>query len=434
MSQNGWITWQPPSEELEFPQTGLPGHQEITTSPNGASQKITDEFSLYYYRIGFSAIAAATCVTQIKGIRAQKKITGYAFPDQYAGRLMLCDNVDGARNSVRYSSYNTSNVFNGEDSDTLYFGGDEAVVATASLYNRYGSTETNTFVVCKKGETWVLSGEDPTKWTKFRVSNTIGCVAPHTMVAVNLSPKESTQQVSYNAALWVSSRGVEMFTGGSISLVSNDIDDLFDPASSTYIGAASIALATAFYDSTRSEYHLVFRGYAEYVWDTKRNKWFQIVRGGAGLYGGFKVSDTNGYQYCYGYNDDGFIFRLENGTDFAGTDIAHTLRTGDFALPDGSIMEWSQVNWFNLVAKAKTVTDQNIAMVYYNDTGTSTYGSTTITPLRSGYRLINTVVHNKDIQTTFHGFQFSISTDDETIGFEPLYLGIRYTVFPRQLS
>jgi hypothetical protein len=125
---------------------------------------------------------------------------------------------------------------------------------------------------------------------------------------------------------------------------------------------------------------------------------------------------------------------LQYGTSFNGVAIPHTARIGDMALPDGSIMEWSQVNWFILIAKAKVITDQNIAMVYYNDTGSASYGATTISPIRSGYRLINTVVQNKDIQSTFHGFGFSISTDDEVIGFEPLYLGVRYTVFPRQLS
>lgn len=433
LSKTGWVTWTPPSEVLEFPQTQLPGHQEITTSPLVEPTRLTDEFSLYYYRIGFTHLAANTWVTQIKGIPAQKKITGYSFADQYAGRLMLCDNVDGARNSVRYSSYKTSNVFNGQDSDTLFFGGDEAVVATAALYNRYGSTETNTFVVCKKGETWVLSGDDPEKWIKFRVSNTIGCVAPLSMVAINLSPKESSQQVSFNAAVWVSSRGVEVFSGGSITPVSDDIQDLFDPSRSTYLGASVISTITAFYDSLRSEYHLIISGYTEYVWDTKRNKWFQIGRG-TPLYGGFPVADTNGYQYCYGYGNDGYIYRLEYGTTFDGTNIIHRLRIGDMALPEGSIMEYSQIQWFMLVAKAKTITAQNISMVYYNDTATASYGATTISPLRTGYRLINTVVHNSDIQTTFHGFEFEMITNDETTGFEPLYLGIRYTVFPRQLS
>jgi hypothetical protein len=215
-------------------------------------------------------------------------------------------------------------------------------------------------------------------------------------------------------------------------LLSHDISDKFDPLSSTYAGSSA---NSGFYDPVYDEYHWCPVGTAEWVYSFIYKKWYQIDRGADNyLYGGIPVMDTSGNSYVYGFDNTGTLYRLNNGTTFDGTAIAHTLRTGDMALPDGSIMEWSQVNWFTLVAKAKTVTANSIAMIYYNDTQTASYGATTISPLRSGYRLINTVVHNSDIQTTFHGFEFSISTTDETIGFEPLYLGFRYTVFPRQLS
>ena len=434
MANAGWVTWDPPSADLEFAQTTLPGHQKISVAATLAPTEITDNFPLYYYRMSFSAaLNGNSDLYNVKGLPAQSKVNGYTFADQYAGRLMLCDNLDGKRNSVRYSAYNTANVLNGQDSDVVYFGGDEAVVSSAALYNRYGSTETNTFVVCKRGETWVLSGDDPTKWIKFQVSNNIGCVAPLSMVPLNLSPKESAQQVSFNAAMWVSARGLEVFSGGSIVPASGDISDLFDPAKPTYLGAAAISTIVLFHDSLRSELHMVVPGVAEYVWDINRNKWFQIVRG-TELYGGFPVADTSGYKYCYGYGNAGYIFRLEYGTSFDGTAIAQTLRTGDMAFPDGSIMERSRVNWFRLVAKAKTVTGQNIAMVYYCDTETASYGSKSITPARAGYRIIAEATQNITKQSVFHGFQFSISTDDETTGFEPLYLGIRYTLYPDQLS
>jgi hypothetical protein len=455
-AKSGFVTWTSPVMNAEFRQTGFASRTTITTGgdppgtfraqwdsggetqtpivTNTTDSLLKKDFPLYYYRIMFNAgLSANMWVYYVSGIPTPADVRGYVFPMEHAGRLLLCNNEDGWANNVKYTSFRTANVFNGEDAGDLYFGGDEAVVAGASIYNRFGSTVTNLAVLCKKGETWVLQGDNPDTWKQFQISDKIGCVAPQSMVAVNVPQKEVSAGTSTNSAIWVSSRGVEMFNGASITLLSGDIDDLFDSSRSTYLTAAAIATITAFYDAKRSEYHMVVPGSYEYVFDFHRGKWFQIVRG-TELYGGFQVADTNGYQYCYGYGNAGFVFRIENGTDFNGTDIAHTLRTGDFALPDGSIMEYSQIKWFTLVAKAKTVTDQNVAMAYYNDTGTSVYGSTTISPLRSGYRLINTIVHNKDIQTTFHGFQFSISTDDETTGFEPLYLGIRYTVFPREIS
>ncbi len=457
MAKSGMVTWTPPAINAEFKQTGM----SSKTKPNiggvlgavasGASplatfsfyqqvikntkdSVINKEFPMYYYRVMFTGgLSANTWVYYVSGIPAPVDVRGYLFPMEHAGRLLLCNNVDGWANNVKYSSYRTANVFNGEDASDLYFGGDEGIVAGTSIYNRFGSTVTNLAVLCKRGETWILQGDDPEDWKQFKISSSIGCVAPQSMVAVNIPAKENTAGISANAAVWVSSRGVEMFNGGSITLVSGDIDDLFDPARSTYLGASTIATITGFYDASRSEYHMVVPGSYEYVFDFHRGKWFQIVRG-TELYGGFPVADTSGYQHCYGYNNNGYVMCLEYGTTFDGTAIAHTLRTGDMAFPDGSIMEWSQVKWFNLIAKAKTLTDQNIAMVYYNDTGASSYGAKSITPLRSGYRVTNTVSHNYDKQTTFHGFQFSISTDDETIGFEPLYLGIRYTVYPREQS
>jgi hypothetical protein len=40
---------------------------------------------------------------------------------------------------------------------------------------------------------------------------------------------------------------------------------------------------------------------------------------------------------------------------------------------------------------------------------------------------MNVVKHNKDTQATFHGFEFSVADV-----FEPLYLALRYTIYPRE--
>ena len=435
MNHSGWITWQGVEPNYERSQTSLPGHLTLDSLVTNTEVTVSKDYPLYYYKMGFDFdMSGDTCVYYAGGIRAQTQINGYTFADQYAGRLMLCDNTDGKRNTARYSSYQSCNVFNGMDSDEVEFGGDEPLVASASIYNRYGSTETNTWVVCKKNETWILSGDDPTKWVKFRLSGKIGCIAPLSMKAVNLSSKDvSQQQVSTNAVIWVSATGVRLFIDGSILAIDEDISDLFDPSYPTYLGVNTISSITAFYDDLQSEYHMVIPGVMELVWDALRKKWFTINRGGSPLYGGFYCNDSVGYQYSYGYGNNGYVYRLENGTTFDGEGIAHILRTGDMALPDGSIMEWSQIDWFLLVAKAKAITAQQISMEYFNDTGASAYGPTTISPSRAGYRIMNTVVHNRDIQTTFHGFQFSITTTDEQTGFEPLFLGIRYRVFPREV-
>ena len=436
--QTGWITWTPPSSNSEKPIVDLPAHKSVSPKLGGTSIDVSKDAPLYYYRTKFTAALAnasayAVRVYYVAGIPAQEDIRGYRFPLSHAGRLFLCNNVDGWGNEINYSSVSTANVFNGLDSGKLYAGGDEALVAGASLYNRFGSTLTNIAVFCKAGETFILQGEEPATWKLFQVSDKIGCVAPLSMQTISMPSKESQSAVSSNAAIWVSTRGVEMFSGASITEISGDISDLFDPSQATYLGAAAIASITSVYDPILNEYHMIVPGSYEYVLDLKRGKWFQIVRG-TELYGGFAVSDTNGYKYVYGFGNAGFVFRLEYGTTFNGTAIAHVLRTGDMAFPEGSVLEYSGVNWFGLVMKAKTTTDQSVASVYYNDTGASSSNSNSISQSRSGYRLINAQVHEKGKESTFHGFQFSVSTDDEAIGFEPLYMTVRFTVYPRQLS
>lgn len=432
MAHTGWVTWAPPALNVEMPQTGLPGNQQVIPKNGTDPTTITNEYALYYYRMSFSATLAGNHLYYVRGIPAQTKITGYTFADQYAGRLMLCDNVDGKRNSARYSSYQTCNVLNGKDSDVLEFGGDEELVASAALYNRYGSTETNTWVVCKKNETWVLSGSNPDKWEKFPVSLKYGCIAPLSMTPINLSPKESTQQVSYNAAVWVSTRGVEVFSGGSMGTVSDDICDLFDPSRSTYLGADVIPTITGFPDYLRNEWHMVVPGVTEWVWDWKRNKWFQIDRV-VPLYGGFPVSDTNGYQYCYGYGNNGFVYRLENGTDFDESDIVHTIQTADIALEGNFFSKQTFIRALGFVQVAKNNTANSVTITHYGDTKNTGNILGTISPASAYGRLLigadptkARMIAGRYGPHSFHSIKASLTTNNETCGFEPIFLAFEY--------
>lgn len=428
MSKTGWITWDPPVGNLESKQTGLPGHQKIVPPGGTIAEQITDEIPLYYYRLSWSATLAACRLFYVQGIPAQFDVKGCTFPVQHAGRLFLCDFLNEDRNSVRYSAFNKTNVFNGEDSDKIPFGGDEALVAGASLYNRFGSTETSMLVLCKRGETWGLSGDEPSKWTKFQISDSIGCIAPQTMVGINIPSKEVTPGVSQNAAVWLSQRGLVLFSGASFTYLSDDIGDLFDSQKSTYIGDAALATCTGFHDPKRNEYHLLIPDTNEYVYSFRFGKWFEIARGsGNELSGGFPVQDTNGISHIFGYDDAGYLYRLENGTTFDGDTITQTFRHGDMALPEGSIMEYSQINWFLLIGKVGAT---SVTHNYYVDSALASSSPATISAVNSGKRLINVVTHGPDQQVTFHGNEF-ISTDPN---FEPMFIGYRYTVFPREAA
>jgi hypothetical protein len=238
-----------------------------------------------------------------------------------------------------------------------------------------------------------------------------------------------------NFVVFLSHRGVMAYDGANFYELSRDIRDKFDERNSNYISKALLQTATAFYDTLYGEYHLIIPATQEWVYDVERKKWWKANRGSYLARVGFNIYDANGSVYPT-VTSGGKLYRTEYSTSFAGSSIPMSFRTADIALNDGSIMEWTQVNWFILISKSKTNTDQDITMTYYVDSATNfmSTGGGDIDSTRSGYRLINEVKHYKDLQATFHSFRFYIATDDEAYGFEPMYLGIRYTTFPRELS
>jgi len=425
-SQTGWITWAPPTANTEKPSTSLPGSGKIVSSITGQEVELSKSVALYYYRFSWTAsFADSTKMYAVRLIPAQSEIIGCSFPVQHGGRLFLCDFLYGNRNAARYSSADSANVFNGKDSDTLYFGGDEPLVAGASIYNRFGSTESDLLVLAKHGETWCLSGNDPEKWVKFCISESIGCVAPDTMLAVNVPSKEVTPGVSSNAAMWVSSRGVELFTGSSFRLASDDIADLFDPNHANYIGDAVLPTLSAFYDQKRDEYHLVIPDSAEWVLSLKYGKWFQVERGtGNYLSGGIPVQDTSGINHVYGFDSSGYLRRLEYGTTFNGSDQVFTLKTACLALDQNRIGIETFHRGFKFVQKAKNATTNSVSVTVYKDASSTGVSLDAISTAVSGGRLKDYSNMYQLGPCTFWEYEFSLTTNDETDGFEPLFLGI----------
>ena len=161
------------------------------------------------------------------------------------------------------------------------------------------------------------------------------------------------------------------------------------------------------------------------MYDVSMKKWYTVDRGSYDLRSGLTVYDTNGLAYTYG-SAGTKLYRLENGTTMAGDAFTRTLRTGDMALPEGSVTDFARVNWLMLIGKTMTA---QVSASYYTDSSTTADSSTTLLSTNSGKRLMNKVAHNKGTQATFHGFEFA-ATD----ALEPLYLAFRYTIYPRELS
>jgi len=355
-------------------------------------------------------------------IPAPKDIRGYSFPLAHQNSVVLCDNKDGNRNSLIKSAPNTLNTFNGLESYEWFVGDESAIVAGASLFLRFGSSVQDMLVLCKKGEIHLLegNGSDSDPYRTRMLSSAVGCLAPLTMATIPVG--DLGGGIRRQIAIWESQRGIEVFDGASLldPLLSHDIRDLFDPNSSTYAGSSSNA---GFYDAVHDEYHWLPVGTAEWVYSFKYKKWFQIDRGtGNYLYGGIPVMDTSGNSYVYGFDNTGTVYRLENGTDFDGTSIAHVLKTGSIALNENRIGEETVLRYVKVVQVAKT-TAESMTVKHYGDTDTSGNTIGTYVPSASGKRLSSRILNAwSKGPHVFHEFQLALTTDDQTYGCEPLYI------------
>jgi hypothetical protein len=415
LGKSGWVTWPAIDRTSEFMRSDLGGGKSAG--------------SLYYYRIGFSATLSATVnVYYVAGIPAPKEIRGYSFPMQHQNRTVLVSNVDGMKNTILMSAQDTENVFNGLDSYEFAIGNEEAITAGASLFLRFGSSVQDMMLLGKQSEVYLLegNGSDSDPFRLRKLSDAVGVRAPLTMATVPVG--DLGGGVRRQIAIWESQRGIEVFDGASLMdpLLSHDIRDKFDPNHANYAGSSSNA---GFYDSVRDEYHWLPVGSAEWVYSFKYKKWYQIDRGsGKYLYGGVPVLDTSGSSYVYGFDNAGYAYRLENGTDFDGNAIAHTLKTGAIALAENRISEETTLRMVKVVQVAKNTTANLMTVTHFGDTATSgNIVDTTFSPAASGKRLKTRILNaGSKGPHVHHEFQLALTTSNETVGCEPIYIVAYY--------
>ena len=378
---------------------------------------------LYYYKIIFTVtLDASVRVNYVAGIPAKVDIGYYKFPVYAQGRVLLCCDMAGDRNKMTCSGKFTPQVFNGFDSMDVYFGDDGELTAGTELFSQYGSSLYSIILMFKDNETWIIAGQDINEWENntFLVSSTIGCPAPLTLKTINLS---SPTVQNRTVAIWQGANGIYMSDGKTPIPIHGDIKEFFDKRDSRCINASLLGESVGWVDEERQAYHWKFASgtaatslNSEWVYDFVRAKWFEIDRG-ADLQCGLTVHDTNGNSYNYGFLDTGYMERLEYGTDFDGTDITHTLHTGDIALAD--LATETRLSALRLIAVAKTVTSNSVTLTHYGDTS-STGTDKTMSPASSGYRVAIPKFVDKFNGDPFHSFKFVMVTDDETIGFEPI--------------
>jgi hypothetical protein len=233
------------------------------------------------------------------------------------------------------------------------------------------------------------------------------------------------ERPAINGAIFQSTDAIYLFDGREFYPIHRDIEDVFTTMNKAYIDKS-----VGFLDETNQEWHwLITTGSStthneEWVYDLKRDKWYQIDRTKY-LQSGFKAEDTNGNFYTYGTLDTGYMERLENGTTFDGADMTFSLWTGDVPLRD-SILYETQIRAIHLLAKAKNITSNNISITHYGEGATSGTSLTAISPANANGRLSSEVKSENTGKHVFHSLKLSMITNDEDIGFEPLQLGVFY--------
>ena len=184
-----------------------------------------------------------------------------------------------------------------------------------------------------------------------------------------------------------------------------------------------------------------------------KKKWFTKDTGTAGFpQAGFKVDDADGESYIYAGIETGYIMRLENGTDWDGTDIEQILITGDF-WPSGNIWDKTRIRQLKVVAiRINENAPLNIDVLVDGDSDdgvdfvwrdTDDFLWTTTTArnyfawvefsapeiqlaLNAGNsRLVRDTQGLNQLGWTY-GFKFVLETDDSNKGFQPIGFGIEY--------
>ena len=401
---------------------------------NETKKSVSNSLPLYFYRVRFDkAMDASVRLNYVGGVTAQKTMSFYKFPVFAQGRVLLCADMSKEKNKATVSAKYMPHVYNGEDSVDVYFGEEGELTCGTELFSQFGSSMYSLVLMFKDTETWIMAGTDINQWADntFLLSSSIGCPAPLTLKTINLSV-EPGAGINRNLAIWQGTNGVYMSDGRAPIPIHGDIDAYFNPTDTRCIKASKIGDSVGFIDPINNEYHLLIASgtaattlNTELVYDIHRNKWFEIDRT-VDLQCGVLVRDTDGNSYNYGFLDTGYMERLSYGTDFDGNDIVHTVQTGDFSLAD--LAYETQLRKVKLITKAKTTTSNSVSCTHYADSCTTGATAKTMSPARSGYRLAIPEFSHRLNAYPFHSLKYTMTTNNETIGFEPLASVLTFNV------
>jgi len=468
-SKSGLVSWTPPAE--------------------GTEQKRTLFGSVgYAYQIKTNGtLSGDVIVDLVLGVPQPQSVGPFKFPVLYQNRLMLGGYVAGGEgNRMDFSVSGAPDVWNGSQSskdgqNSLYFGGVEPLTGAVQLYNRFGASVFSMLLVFKDTELYMLTGETPSDFTIYPVSNSVGCPAPQTIATAEVGFEIGGQGLTRNVAIWISHYGPMMFDGAMIKPI-NGIGNYFDPSESEYVEWDVMNRSRAWVDQTYKEYNLLIPSGSGatncniwLVYDLIRGKWYQKDTGAAETpQSGWNVMDpSTGEQMVYGGINTGYMVHLEDGTswnatkgtDTDGTGIEQVVKTGDFfpsdniwdfciqrklkvlcrKLPESSTATTLQLlPWGNASESGSNIVfqdadaaaginvnfeDMDVDDNDVNETEWVSAASETINlTLNIGQTRIIRLIKDLNEQGWVHAWEFSVTTTDAVKGWQPLFWGIQYYV------
>ena len=420
-AKSGVITWQVPDEAIEF------------------KKQIAKGIPLYFYRLHGAADFSAVDIQvyYIAGIPAQNRIGNFRFPLMADNCLWLCDDIDYKRNEALRSFPNAPDVFNGLESFRIAFGDEKKLTCATVLNSRKDDRVFDVKLFYKFNSMHGLTGNNQENYSRFVISDTIGCPAPLTLATTILEVENNVLPI----AIWQGANGLYIYNDFKPIPIHRDIRNFFDKneSASRRINKDYIASSVGFVDEEKREYHWLFADgnstgtlNREFVFDLRRFRLFEIDRGtGKELQCGITVEDTDGNNYNYGFIDTGYMERLENGTDFDGTDITSEFQIGDIALYKESSMYQTIIRHLKLIMGTKTTTTNTATMTHYgdgNNTATAGFDNNDYDPTKSGYDFTDVSKSVNLSNFVHHSLKASMTTDDETVGFSPIKIGGFYKV------
>jgi hypothetical protein len=474
-AQSGLVSWEPPADEEKQTLFGSVGYAyrfdvdaTLTGTKSGTAEVLID------FVVGIPALL--------------KAVKPFSFSSLYQNRLMLGGfTAGGEGNRMDFSVTNAPDVFNGVESSmdgtqSLYFGGVEPITCATQLYNRFGASVFSMLLVMKQTEVFLMVGDNPTDFTIYPVSQTVGCPAPHTLATAEVG-FEVGQGLTRNVAIWLSHYGPMMFDGAILSPLTG-INNFFDPNEDEYIEWASISKARGWVDQTYKEYNLLLPSTSGQttnnlwlVYDLLRKKWFKKDTGTAEFpQAAWNVMNpSTGEQANYGGIDTGIMVHLEKGTSWgatyadatSGTSITQILRVGDF-FPSNNIWDETLLRKFKMICKkipsTASVTSHNLNISYYTDAASdaanvifqdsdvasgvavdftdmdvdgdgtnetqwqSAAAAVLDLSLNVGLDRVVRLIQDMNERGWAHSFQFEVTTNDVDKGWQPIVWGIQYRV------